>query len=171
MIITKYILLILILIGSSGIGMLISKKYKNRVIELKQFKETINILETKIKFTYEPLAEIFNQISNMIEGNLVSIFKETSIKMKENSVKQAWNESIELYKNILSLNKEDIEIVKGLGKMIGQTDVDGQVSELEMVSNFIDTQIKKAEEECKKNEKLYRTLGTVVGLAIVIILV
>lgn len=171
MIITKYILLILILIGSSGIGMLISKKYKNRVIELKRFKETINILETKIKFTYEPLAEIFNQISNMIEGNLASIFKETSIKMKEKSVKQAWNESIELYKNILSLNKEDIEIVKGLGKMIGQTDVDGQVSELEMVSNFIDTQIKKAEEECNKNEKLYRTLGTIVGLAIVIILV
>ena len=32
-------------------------------------------------------------------------------------------------------------------------------------------QIEKAEDERKKNEKMYRTLGSVIGLAIVIILV
>lgn len=37
--------------------------------------------------------------------------------------------------------------------------------------SFLDKQIKTAEEECKKNEKMYRTLGTIVGLAIVIILI
>lgn len=53
----------------------------------------------------------------------------------------------------------------------GKTDVEGQISELEVTGNFIDTQIVKAEEERKKNEKLYKTLGTIVGLAIVIILI
>lgn len=43
--------------------------------------------------------------------------------------------------------------------------------EIEITSDFIDMQIRKAEEESKKNEKLYKTLGTVVGLAIVIILI
>ena len=35
----------------------------------------------------------------------------------------------------------------------------------------IEKQIEKAEEERNKNEKLYKTLGTVIGLAIVIILI
>lgn len=32
-------------------------------------------------------------------------------------------------------------------------------------------QIEKAEEERKKNEKMYKTLGVVIGLAVVIILI
>ena len=59
----KYILLIAIFGLSTGIGILISKSYENRVIELKEFKNILNIMKTKIKFTYEPLAEIFKQIS------------------------------------------------------------------------------------------------------------
>lgn len=54
--------------------------------------------------------------------------------------------------------------------MLGKTDVEGQVSEINITSDFIDTQINKAEEECKKNEKMYKSLGSIVGLAIVIIL-
>ncbi len=56
-------------------------------------------------------------------------------------------------------------------KCFGKTDVEGQISEIELTSSFIDIQIKKAEEERKKNEKMYKTLGSVIGLAIVIVLV
>lgn len=59
MIIIKYAMLITIFLASFSVGKIISKKYKNRVIELKKFKDAINILETKIKFTYEPLRRNF----------------------------------------------------------------------------------------------------------------
>ena len=49
--------------------------------------------------------------------------------------------------------------------------MDGQVSQIEITKSFIDMQISKAEEEKKKNEKLYKTLGVTVGLAIVIVLI
>ena len=57
-----------------------------------------------------------------------------------------------------------------IGNLLGKTDKEGQISEIELVQNFIDTQIKKAESEREKNEKLYRTLGTVMGVAIAIVL-
>lgn len=170
MLVLKYILLVLILAASSKIGIIIAKKYKNRVIELSDFKETINILKTKIKFTYEPLSEIFNEISEITSENISKIFKQTSLNMKKMPVMQAWEQSLEESKNILSLNRDDINVLKGLGKMLGKTDVDGQISEIEVVSEFIETQIKKADIECSKNEKMYRTLGTIIGLAIAIIL-
>ena len=55
--------------------------------------------------------------------------------------------------------------------MLGKTDLEGQVSEIKLVQNFLNTQIDIAEKEKQKNEKLYKTLGGVIGLAIVIILV
>ena len=64
---------------------------------------------------------------------------------------------------------EDKNIIKSLRKMLGKTDLEGQVSEIKLVQNFLNTQIENAEKEKQKNEKLYKTLGGVIGLAIVII--
>ena len=55
--------------------------------------------------------------------------------------------------------------------MLGKTDLEGQVTQINLTCEFLDKQIEKAEEERKKNEKLYKTLGTVIGMAIVIILI
>ena len=55
--------------------------------------------------------------------------------------------------------------------MLGKTDVQGQLNEINLNMNFLDTQIRVAEEEQHKNEKMYKTLGTIVGLAIIIILI
>ena len=69
------------------------------------------------------------------------------------------------------LKKEDIEVLKGLSNLLGKVDLEGQVNEIELVDNFLDNQIEKAEEESKKSVKMYKTLGVTVGLAMVIILI
>lgn len=51
------------------------------------------------------------------------------------------------------------------------SDLEGQISQIEITEQFLETQIKQAEEEKQKNEKLYQKLGVIVGLAIVVILV
>ena len=52
----------------------------------------------------------------------------------------------------------------------GITDSDGQLSQIEVTENFLDEQIRQAQEEKNKNEKLYKKLGMSIGMAIVIIL-
>lgn len=169
MIFVKIVILILVFGSSFSIGKLIAGKYINRVKELKEMKSALNIFETKIKFTYESVPEIFEQIGNQMEGNIGSIFKESSKKMKDVSAGEAWIQSIE--KTESNLNKEDKEILKKLGKLLGRTDADGQISEIELVSNFLDTQIDIAENERSKNEKMYKTLGGIIGLTLVIIFI
>ena len=55
--------------------------------------------------------------------------------------------------------------------MLGQTDKQGQINQLEMTQTLVEMQIKKAKDEEIKNVKMYKTLGTIVGLAIFIILI
>ena len=59
MIIVKYIMLLLILISAGILGKNISNKYIYILKELQDMKNALNILKNKIKFTYEPLPEIF----------------------------------------------------------------------------------------------------------------
>lgn len=166
--IIKYILLIGILIASILIGRLISKKYVDRVKELKEMKNALNIFKTKMRFTYEPIPDIFEEIAKQLtNGNIATIFLKASKKMKQKTAGQAWEEALEEENN---LNKEDKEILNSLSRLLGKTDLEGQLSEVEVTTTFLETQIKKAEEARKKNEKMYQTLGMVAGLAIVIVL-
>lgn len=164
----KYVLLIAIFGLSTAIGMTISKTYENRVVELKEFKNILNIMKTKIKFTYEPLAEIFKQIANNNETNVEKIFGQMANQLTYFQTREVWENCIQ--EADISINQEDKDILKKLGKLLGQTDVDGQISEIDVTENFLNMQIEKAEEEKKKNQKIYKTLGITVGLIFVIIL-
>ena len=165
----KVFILFLIFYSSLKVGKVIARKYYNRVSELKEMKNALNMFLTKIRFTYESVPESFNEIGNNIKGKVGEIFKSASNKMKNMSAGEAWEETIE--KADTSLTDEDKNVIKNLGRMLGKTDLEGQVSEIKLVQNFLNTQIDIAEKEKQKNEKLYKTLGGVIGLAIVIILV
>lgn len=125
----KYAILMLIFLGSCAIGVIISRKYKNRVNDLRDFKNAINILQTKIKFTYEPLGDIFNEIANIMgEKKKVSyIFKNAVDNLKYEDIKTSWEKAIEDSKEYLSFSKEDVEIIKSLGNMLRKNRCRGSI--------------------------------------------
>ena len=164
----KYFILFLILVTSSLIGKFLSKKYVYRLEELEEMKNSLNILKTKIKFAYEPIPDVFEEISKNTNKNIGRIFLLAKQEMEKMSASQAWELAVE--KIECNLKKEDKKTIKLLSKLLGRTDIEGQISQIEITEEFLNTQIKEAEEEKIKNEKLYTRLGTVMGLTIVIIL-
>ena len=133
--IIKYIMLLILWISMSLIGKIIAKKYSYRVEELEEMKNALNIFKNKIKFTYSPIGEIFEEISqNTSIKNIANIFTQAKNNMNNQTASEAWDKSLEL------------------------------------TEEFLEIQIQEAIQERKKNEKLYQKLGTIGGLAIVIIL-
>jgi len=168
LLIIKLVLLILIIVASSMMGILFSQKYINRVKQLKNFKIALNILKTKMQYTYAPLPDIFLDISKSITGQVGVLFLEACKQMKTKNATQSFNEAVDTTN--MDVTKQDKEAMKNLGKMLGATDIVGQINEIELTENFINKQIELAEEEKQKNAKLYKTLGVLGGIAIVIIL-
>ena len=169
--IIKYIFLLVIFLSSSKIGKMLAQRYYYRVQELEELKNALNLFKTKIKFTYETIPEIFEEISNNITKNISNIFKSTVKGLEDFSISQAWEQAIESEKKNTNLNEEDIRVIKLLSKQLGITDIEGQISQIEITEHFLDTQIKQAQQEKEKNQKLYQKLGTTMGLVIVILLI
>lgn len=167
--IIKNISLILILLICTYLGINKSKRFHKREIELKKLKNALNIFKTKINYTYETIGEIFKEISKLEYQEEDNIFKDTITLVDKNGLDSAWDSAVNQCKNYI--NEEDKEILKMLGKTLGKTDKEGQISEIELVSNFLDKQISSAEEVREKNEKLYKTLGVTIGLTLVIIFI
>lgn len=165
----KIIIYSFIFLSCSLIGILISKKYVNRVNELKEFKNALNIFKTKIRYTYEPLPEIFAEISENVDSNISEVFKCAAEKMDICAAGEAWNLALRL--EDLNIDEEDRNALKNLSKLLGKTDLEGQINQIEMTSDFLDKQIRKAENQRDKSERMYRTLGMVIGMVIVIILI
>ena len=168
MIYIKFSILIGIFASSLYLGILISKKYSNREKELVEIQNALNILEAKIKFTYEPLQEVFREISRQLNNNIGTIFEKTQKNISSLGTGQAWNKAID--ETETDLTQEDKNILKGLGRLIGKTSLEGQISEINLMKSFIEKQTEKAKREREKNEKMYKTLGGIIGMAIVIII-
>ena len=146
-----------------------ASQYINRLRELISIKSALNILENKIKFTQSPLNDIFKNIAdNCSEKNIKNIFQTLSIN-RDINIHKSWEKTIN--KQESNLNSEDKKILVDMGKIIGTTDVEGQVGNIRITSSFIDKQIENAEQEKEKNVKMFRTLGIVFGLTIIIILI
>ena len=70
MVFLKYLLLIFSFAISVFLGLLIANKYKGRVKDLKTLRSILNILDTKIKYTYQPLPQIFEELSKTYNGGI-----------------------------------------------------------------------------------------------------
>lgn len=156
MLLIKCIMLLAVFGTISMIGIKVSKKYVERVNNLKQIKKALNIFEAKITYTYEELPDIFLEISKKIKGDVGELFFDARKNMELDFAGEAWEKSIN-NSNIVLL-EEDKEALKSLGKLLGKTDIEGQISQVRLVNIFLDEQIKGATESRNKNEVMYKKL-------------
>lgn len=112
----KYCMLFLVFISSALIGKYISQKYKFRVDELEEIKNALNVFKSKIKFTYEPIPEIFKQISENTNKNVSKIFSNAVKKMQTDSAGVAFEKAVDEYSG--NLNIEDKQAIKTLSKLL-----------------------------------------------------
>ena len=164
--IIRYIFLILILTCSTSIGWILSKGFQERLKELIYLDKIINIIQNKIKFTGKPLKLIFEEVSKIDKTSpITKIFKDISTNLTNMKIEESIDNAINNNKKYLSL-----KVIKSLGTILGKTDIEGQMSEINEFKILLKKQIEDAELEQSKNSKMYKSLGTILGLVIVILL-
>ena len=133
----------------------------------------LEIFETRIKYTYDSLSTSFLYIADNVKTKIYRIFYITAEEVKENknaSAGDIFKQVIDDEKVFLNLNNDDIEIIKELGISLGQTDLEGQLKNIRLVQTALKSQLDNAREEKNRNFKLYRNMGVLCGLILIIII-
>ncbi|MBC8588443.1 stage III sporulation protein AB [Paratissierella segnis] len=169
----KASLFILIFITSTSLGFLYGKKYSKRVENLIALQQGIRILQSEIIIFSNPLPEALKNTSNKVNKQIAKIFliiRDSLLKNHSGDIYYSFLVS-EIYLKDLFFRKEDIDLFLSLGKMIGKTNRLDQEKQFNYLLVELETLITEAKEDRKKNEKMYRSLGLLLGLGIIIILI
>ena len=172
--VVKIILLFLVLAASTAIGFFIANRYSVRVRELEDLAIALEIFETKISYTYDNLIDTFTYISENLKTKVYRIFFITAEHLRESknmSAGDVFRNVVDDEKIFLELNEKDTEILKGLSVSLGQTDLENQIKNIRLTLQMINTQLKEAYEEKGKNFKMYRNMGVLTGLVLIILLI
>ncbi|WP_368487837.1 stage III sporulation protein SpoIIIAB [Clostridium sp. BJN0013] len=170
----KFLGCIMILVASTGIGIIYGESFKKRVKQLKEIQRCIYQLQNEIIYTHTPLPEaIFNTACKSVNP-IMDIFRDISHMLEKNcvdSVYEAFNHTLKAREDTLNLKKEDIAALLDLSRTLGESDIEGQKKMFSLTLENIKNQIETSQILMNKNLKMCRSLGFSLGAVIVIILI
>lgn len=170
----KGLLCIFILLSGVAIGQLKAKTYDNRVYHLQELITTLKVLESEMKFRMDPLPDLFLRISKITAGMSGKLLETTCQLLKDQNARdfpECWREAVEIAYIESSLTKEDKRILSDLGIELGKTDMGSQYSLFLRTFSLLDAQVAEAIEDKKTKGKMYKSLGSAVGVLVVILLI
>lgn len=172
--ILKFIVGLILLFSSGSIGYLIALRYGLRVKQIDYFISSMNSLENDILYYSTPLPIAMKRVASRSHKSIAWIFEETwrQLSCRDGyGIDETWKNVINKNKDILSLTKDDIEIIIDFAKELGLGNKESQQKHFEYTKVLLAEQKSKAVKDKEKNGKMFNRLGVLLGLAIVIILI
>lgn len=172
MIVIKIIISISIVCITAYIGTYKARKLKQREYILREMVTFLKLVENEIRY-------MMNILPNAYEIARQKLNTELKIKMGQIVVDMLDSENLtyidgSIEKNISdieSLDKYDKEVIISTLKNLGRSDVEGQINIIQNTINILENQISEANEIKNTNSKLYKTIGIITGLMLVIIFI
>lgn len=169
----KWVGAILIIMATSWAGVTAAKRYRERTRQVRQLKVALQTLEAEIVYGLTPLNEASKKIATMITHPISEFFLLFAEELSEGnlSVPEAWNGSLRKTSPMMSLEKNELEIMKQFGATLGQHDREHQQKQIRLTLLHLDKEEVEAKDEQVRYEKMMKSLGLLGGLLIVILLI
>ncbi len=169
----KLIGAILVAGGAATAGMLASSRLRTRTEALSGLLSSIDIMQSEIFFRLTPLPELIKILAGQSSEPARTLFLNCfshlgSLGQKPFSA--IWSQSVEESRGLELTSGEKKTLVE-LGGILGRYDADGQIKAIAYIKRRLESCLDASLREKEKQGKLYRTLGVVTGIAIVIILI
>ncbi|MBE7023301.1 MAG: hypothetical protein E7412_02430 [Ruminococcaceae bacterium] len=161
-------------LGCGCLGILFSIPFKSRVKQLEEFYGVMDGLLLDIEFRNATLSDALERMGKNCSGAVrdmllyisKSIFEQRCIDMKK-----IWQKAADRFGNELFLSKEDMEILLDFSKKLGCGDREHEKNNIKITMARLKLALDDARELSVKNVKVYRGLGFLTGIFLVIVFV
>ena len=167
----KFIGCIMIFISCYWFGSIKAFGYKERCKELENIIEIIKFIELEITYKKEPLSKAFKKACRIKECWFTSVLKESGSMLENNeSLSTSWQQSLSIQENDCTIKSEDLTIMEDMIIGLGKSSSEDQRKILEHVSLRLSSNLQKARSQEEKMGRMYKALGTAVGIVLIVII-
>lgn len=169
----KVLGIILILLSGAGIGFQSSNNLIKQNQQLKKLRTMLVILRGEIKYNHSIMSQALRNVATRVENpftDFLTYVADNLDKYEGETVSEVWEKGV---KKILSeslLSKKHLEKIIDLGKTLGFLDIEMQLSYIDILTNELSKDIEENTIKMKDNCKLYRALGIMGGILVVLII-
>lgn len=170
--IVKLLLSFGIIALSGYVGIIKSKNLSVREKTLREMVIFLNLVKNDIRYMMNILPNSYEIARQKLNTSLKIAIGKIVVDMINCSNNTMLDQSIT--KNIMDieeLTKYDKEVFISTLKNLGRSDLDSQINIIDNSITIIENQIKEANEIKIKNSRLYKTVGVITGLMIVIVFI
>lgn len=172
MFVFKFVISFIIIALSTYIGILNSNKLKSREYILREMVTFLGLVENEIRYMMSILPNAYESSRQKLNTQLKDAIGNIVLDMLNLSEVNRIDESIVTnISNISVLSEYDKNVFISTLKNLGRSDLDSQINIIENGKSILQNQIKEATEIKLKNSKLYKTVGMISGIMIVVIFI
>ncbi|MEG0872558.1 MAG: hypothetical protein RSD14_00520 [Clostridia bacterium] len=172
MFVFKLIVSIAIVLTTGYIGMMKAKRLKTREYVLREMVTFLNLVRNDIRYMLSILPNAYEvarqKLSTPLKIAIGQIVEDMLVTNSEILVNKSIVDNIS---SISSLTEYDKNIFISTLKNLGRSDLESQINIIENGITIIENQISEANEVKLANSKLYKTIGVISGLMIVVIFI
>jgi len=164
---------LMVLIASTGIGLLAGERKKERRKQLKELLLHMKVLYGEIEYGRTALPEVLEIVASRNQGDMTAFFRTVATelsKMQGESFHTIWKRCMESELTATSLQKKDRILLEGLGENLGFLDQKMQLTTITHYMMSLEAAIEEADNEVKEKVRLYNLLGVLGGIFIMLVM-
>ena len=167
----KIVIGIVIICISGYIGIEMSSNLKAREEVLKDFSTFLTMLKSQMIYLNSSIPTAFEYSRQTLNSQLKYAIENIVMDMTKFGVSKVDISIEENIKTLECLTKEDELFISSTLKNIGISDIDSQTNIIENAINVTDEKIKEAKDKKNKDSKVYKTVGLIAGIIVVVIFI
>lgn len=172
MIFFKIVISGIIVLITTYIGNQKARNLKKREYILREMVTFLNLVKDEIRYCLSILPNAYESsrqklstcLKDAIGGIVMDMINYDNVDLIDKSI-------VDNISNIDELSNYDKSIIISTLKNLGRSDLESQVNIINNTINILENQINEANERKLKETKMYRTVGMITGIMIVIIFI
>lgn len=163
----------LIIIGVSALfGLDMSVRLSDRSKQLRLLIQSLQMIEAEMVYGKYTLKHIFIHVKQRTTEPFATFYDQLANRLSSivDDFNMLWEQEVERLYDRSKLHRNEIDILKQLGKNLGIHPIDQQRKHLTLTQQYLKQQLDHALDQEKKYEKTTKSLSILVGVFIVLIL-
>ncbi|HEY3314771.1 MAG TPA: stage III sporulation protein SpoIIIAB [Bacillota bacterium] len=164
---------LIVIAAATALGFLAAANYERRPRELAELISALGLLETEIAYAATPLAEAFGSIasrSGQPARGIVAEARRCLTSGEGRPAAEVWSSAVQKVWTATSLKAADRDILLDFGASLGASDREDQIKHICLARERLRRAEGEAIGEAGRLARLYKNLGFLGGVMVVIIL-